>query len=112
MVGPPARTQKEFKLPRFDGKSDVELFLQQFEEISEANEWNPAASRLHLKEALVDGARDCSRPVTTEGVVIALRARYGLTTREARAKLATLRKDHGATLQEHRVDVERLVDVA
>ena len=108
----PGRRQREFKLPRFDGKSDVELFIQQFEEISEANDWNNAASRLHLKEALTEGARNCSRPFTTDGVIAALRARFGLTTREARAKLATLRKEHAATLQEHGVEVERLVAIA
>jgi len=106
------RRPREFKLPSYDGKTDVELFIQEFEEIRDANDWNRGASRLHLKGALVDSARDCGRPPTLEGVLDALRARFGLTTREARAKLASLRKEPNTTLQEHGVEVERLVGIA
>ena len=107
-----ATPRKEFKLPRYDGKSDVELFIQQFTEIGEANNWERPAALLHLKEALVDTARDCSRPTTVEGVLAALRSRFGLTVREARAKLTIMRRDYNTPLQEHSVEIERLVDIA
>ena len=41
-----------------------------------------------------------------------LRARYGLTPREAGARLAGLRKESRTSLQEHATEVERLVGVA
>ena len=41
-----------------------------------------------------------------------LRARYGLTPREARARLTVFRKEARTTLLEHATEVERLVGVA
>jgi hypothetical protein len=70
------------------------------------------AARLHLKEALVEDARDCNRPATLEGVHDALRARFGLITREARTKLTALKKTYNTSLMEHSVEVERLVNIA
>ena len=101
-----------FKLPKYDGRTDVDLFIQRFEEISQANEWEEGEASLHLKQALVDGANECSRPYNVEGILTTLRARYGMTPREARSRLTTLRKDYKTTLQEHGTEVERLVNTA
>jgi hypothetical protein len=38
----PVAARREFRLPKYDGKSDVELFLQQLEEIAVTNEWEEA----------------------------------------------------------------------
>ena len=57
-------------------------------------------------------ARDCGRPDTLDGIFDALRARFGLSAREARAKLASLKRNHQTTLQEHAAEVERLVTIA
>ena len=46
------------------------------------------------------------------GVFANLRARYGLTSIEARVRLAALQKDARTALQEHASEVERLVEVA
>ena len=101
-----------FKAPTFDGAGDVELFIQQFGEVSQANSWEDAAALLHLKESLKEGSRDCGQAGTLQGVETALRARYGLSTREARSRLTSLRRDSRTTLQEHAVAVEKLVHTA
>lgn len=77
-----------------------------------ANEWEDAAAYLHLREALKEGAQDCGRPQTLAGIFTALRARYGLSPREARTRLNGLRRDSSTTLQEHASEVQRLVEIA
>jgi hypothetical protein len=108
----PARPRKDFKTPSYNGQGDVELFINQFEEVTDANEWEPAAAFLHLREALKEGARDCGRAQNLAGVFNALRARYGLSPREARTQLTRLRREPNTTLQEHASEVQRLVNVA
>jgi hypothetical protein len=93
-----ARPRQPFKTPEFNGKTDVEFFIIQFAEVAEANDWRPAASLLHLRETLKEGSKDCGRANSVLGVFAALRARYGLSPREARAKLSALRKDVRGTL--------------
>ena len=108
-INPPIR---QFKAPQFDRNGDVEYFIRQFLEIAEANEWAAAAARLHLREALKETARDCGKPDTLDGIFAALRARFGLTNREARARLAALKREHKTSLQEHASEMERLVTIA
>ena len=45
-------------------------------------------------------------------MVAALKSRYGMTAREARAKLAYLHRNPKTSLQEHGSQVERLVGIA
>ena len=106
------RTREHFKAPEFDGRTDVDLFIQQFLEVADANHWEDGAILLHLRESLKDGARECSRARTAEGILTALRARYGMTVKEARAMLTRLRKEPGTALQEHATQVEKLVNLA
>jgi hypothetical protein len=103
---------ERFKTPAYDGKGDVELFIRQFTEVTDANGWTTAAALLHLREALKEGARDCGRAQSLMGIFTALRARYGLSPREARAKLNSLRRESSTTLQEHASEVQKLVNVA
>lgn len=65
-----------FKLPKYDGSRDVELYLQQFVGISAANQWEEGASLLHLKRALEGAAATCSRGETLEIIFQGLRARF------------------------------------
>lgn len=109
---PAAQHRVLFEAPKYEGKGDVELFVRQFSDVAQANEWPRAAALLHLRRALKDGATDCGRAETVEGIFNALRARYGLTPMEARAKLVAMRRDSKTTLQEHSTEVERLVEVA
>ena len=102
----------QFPAPTFDGVGDVELFLQQFQEVAAANGWTEPATLLHLKGALKGEAYQCSRPQTLAGVFQALRSRYTMTPREARATLSRLRRDQHTPLQQHATEVERLVALA
>jgi hypothetical protein len=101
-----------FKIPEFDGSTDVSYFLRQFQDIMEANNWNRAAALLHLREALKGKAQDCGNADTTEGVFQALQARFGMSIREARNKLTLLKKENRTTLQEHAAEVSRLMNTA
>ena len=103
-----ATRRGQFKAPQYKGEGDVDYFIQQFEEVAMANEWDRVSTLLYLREALQDGAQDCGRADTPEGVFNALRVRYGLTTREARNRLSTLKRDTRCTLAEHAVEVSRL----
>ena len=108
----PGPAMPAFKAPQFDGEGDVEYYIQQFLDVAAANQWTEPAQLLYVRESLREGARDCGKAPTVAGVFTNLRARYGLTPREARARLAGLRKDTRTTLQEHATEVERLVGVA
>jgi hypothetical protein len=107
-----APPRREFRLPKYDGKSDIELFRIQFMEIGVRNEWDDATGLLHLKEALIDDARDCSRGATLELVFETLRLRFGVSRREARTKLNSMQRESSVTLQEHSIELQRLVEIA
>jgi len=76
-----------FRLKKFDGSGDVELYLQHFQEITEANEWTDTGALLHLKCALEGAATECGRGSTLELVCQALKSRFGMSTRCAREKV-------------------------
>ena len=67
-------------------------------EVANANGWNEVRTLIHLRESIKEYARDCGRSATLDGVVARLRGRFGMTPREARAKLGTLRKASKTTL--------------
>ena len=46
-----------------------------------------------------------------QAIYAALRARFGLSPREARSRLSVLKKDFRTPLQEHAAEVERLVNI-
>ena len=108
----PQAAQPTFKPPEFDGKGDVEFFIRRFQEVSDANGWNARAELLSLRACLKDSAVDCGKADDAGGIMRALRSRYGMSPREARNKLLSLKKDYKTGLQEHAGDVEGLVELA
>ena len=48
-----------FKAPDFNGKEDVETFIQDFQEVAEANEWSNTAAFLHIRMHPQDDTRGC-----------------------------------------------------
>ena len=108
----PVPQRDPFKAPQFDGTGDVNYFIRQFEEVANANGWGAGAGIIHLRAALRDSARDCGQAETIAGILAALRARFGITIREAKARLVSLRRDYKTTLQAHAAEVERLVNIA
>ncbi len=110
---PPVRAEREkFSPPSFDGTGDVNFFIRQFQDVAAANEWGRGPARIHLRAALKDSATACGKAETVEGIMAALQARFGMTSREAKAKLAMLRRDSRTSLQEHAETVEKLVGIA
>ena len=108
----PPTAARAFKPPEYDGKGDVEFFIRQFHDVSDANDWDDRAELLHLRTSLKEGAQDCGKAADVRSVIGALRARYGTSPREARSKLLSLKKDYKTGLQEHAASVEGLVELA
>ena len=102
----------QFKAPKYNGQGDIEYFISRFEEITDANEWEPGAAPLHLRDSLGESAEDCGRAANGQTIYAALRARFGMSPREARLRLSKLRKYFRTSLQEHVAEVERLVNIA
>jgi hypothetical protein len=98
--------------PTFNGQGDVEQFVHHFLDVAEASGWNDVITRLQLREALREGARDCGRAETVAGIVQALRMRFGMSAAEASSRLAVVKRDPGTSLQAYAGQVERLVQLA
>ena len=81
--------------PRFDGTSDVDLFIEQFEEVRVLSEWDDRVALVQLRHSLEKEARDCGRADSRNGVYQRLRHQYGLTPYEARSILHNLKRDAG-----------------
>ena len=102
-----------FKSPEYNGTGSVEVFIRQFLDVAEANTWGERAALLHLRRALKDDARDCGGASDTLAEVFtALRARYGISSREARIRLNSARKESGTPLQNHAARLKELVGIA
>ena len=104
--------RREFKAPKFDGTGDVEFFIDNFLEVAEESDWEQGGALLHLRQCLKGDAKECGKAFTLNGVMTNLRARFGVTPKEARAQLAALKRSTKTSLQEHATEVERLVKVA
>ena len=37
----------QLKPPKFDGSEDVEMFIQKYTDVAQANNWNPQVAHLH-----------------------------------------------------------------
>ena len=48
--------REDFKTPKFSGEGSVDYFINQFEDVAIANQWDQEATFMHLREALTDGA--------------------------------------------------------
>ena len=81
---PVTPVQREvFKTPDFDGKSNVENFIWQFEGVMIANDWGAESALLRLRERLKDQAKGCGQGKSVKAIYDILRARFGMTTIEA-----------------------------
>lgn len=108
----PAAPRETFKAPEYDGATNVEEFILQFSEVAEANEWTPGATLLHLRNRLKEEAKECGQGPDVQTVFNALRVRFGMTGREARVKLANLKKGPSVSFHGHATEIERLCKIA
>ena len=95
-----------FKAPDFNGKEDVETFIQHFQEVAEANEWFTTAALLYIRTHLQDDARSCGNHSTLEEVFKALRSKFGLSVREARTRLTNMKRDTKLSLEDHTTEIK------
>lgn len=101
-----------FKPPRYNGTGDVELFIQQFTDVCRANDWDEATSFLQLRTSLEQSAADCGRGITFGAVLENLRARFGLTVRQARDRLVNIRREANQSVHALGMEVTRLTALA
>ena len=108
----PVARPEQFEAPHYDGTSSVEKFIQHFQDVAHANQWTAEAALLHLRCALRVDARNCGSAESIGEVFVALRSRFGLTPREARAKLFNIKREKRTSLHEHAAKIEELMAVA
>lgn len=102
----------KFKAPVFKGEGDVEYYIKQFKAVRTANGWDGASAVIHLRSSLEGPALDCGQGGSVAEINQALRARFGLTVRQARDKLTNLKRLPKHSLHEHATEVRRLVEKA
>ena len=90
----------------------MEGFIRQFTDVSQANGWTDLAALLHIRAKLKGEAKDCTHGESVNAVFSTLRVRYGMTNKEARTRLASLRRSTYTTLQAYAMEVDPLVQLA
>jgi len=98
--------------PTFTGEEEVEQFIQEFQEVLEIVQWPPRVALLKLRMALRDKAKPYGTGPDIDGIFASLRARFGISAIDARARLQRLRRDPHTTLQEHATTVMKLAQIA
>ena len=100
-----------FKAPAYSGEGDVELFIKQFNDVAVANDWSEGQQTLHLRTQLQGSAQNCGRGESKAEIVEDLRARYGLSCRQAKDRLSALKRGARQTLHELCAEIDRLVEL-
>lgn len=101
-------TRPKFKAPKFNGTGDVELFINHFEDVMAGNRWRGREATIHLRTSLEDKAVECGRGTDTEEIFANLRARFGITPRQAKAQLKKLQMTPKQKFAEFGAEVTRL----
>ena len=104
--------RKEFKPPTYNGETDVELFLTQFKDVAIMNRWEPLETLLHLRGCLQGKATECGREATLEETFDSLRGRFGISPKQAKDILKTIRKKPQQSFHEISSEISRLVQIA
>ena len=60
----------QFKALKFDGSEDVEMFIQKYNDVAQANNWNPQVAHLNLRLSLEKQAQECARDETVEAIFV------------------------------------------
>ena len=79
----------------------LHLFLQQFNDVAEASNWNVLSRLLNLWVSMEGGAANCGHKGTVEEILAYIRARYGLTEKQALDKLSVIRKPVNHSFHEY-----------
>ena len=93
----------------FDGATDVQQFLDTFEEVKEINGWTDRESAIHLRTALNGSATRGIPGRTYEEIKELLLMRYELTADEARRELRRMKPRKGENIYQIGEYIERMV---
>jgi len=101
-----------FKPPKYDGATDVELFITQFKDVAEANSWTEKETTLHLRASLEGPAAEAGRAQTANEIYECLQGRYGMSDRQARDKLDNFRRGTKQNLHDYGAEISKLIQTA
>lgn len=99
------------KLPRYAGKTDVEIFLSQFKNISRVNRWTEEETLLRLQTTLEEEALECGQATEVEEIIDNLRARFGITPLQARERLISIRRTPKQSVHELAATIKKLMKI-
>ena len=105
-------SQKHFQPPQYNGESDIDLFITQFDAVAIANNWQEDEATLRLKLSLQGKAANCSQAPTREEIYENLRSRFGLTPKQAKDMLRSIRKNPNQSLHELGCEITKLTNLA
>ena len=88
------------------------LFLKQFEDVADANGWTRVQWALHLRSQLAGDAQGCGHGDSYQEIVEDLHARFGVSRRQGRNRLAVLKMRAIQSIHSQAAEVSRMVNVA
>lgn len=102
----------QFKPPKYNGTTDVELFITLYRDVAEMNKWSDRETVMHLRASLEGSAADYGSGETSEVIYESLRGRYGLTSRQARDRLDAVKHSNKQNLHDYASEITKLVNIA
>jgi len=113
-IGSPALPMDRYHLRAliFSGEEDVEQLITEFSNVTAICRWPNRVTLIQLRLCLTGPTKPYEIGQDVGDIFEALRARFGLTARDARVQLQGLRKNPKTNLREHATVVERLAQVA
>lgn len=100
-----------YKAPSYNGVGDVELFITQFQEIANTNNWTNQETLIHLRGKLKDEARDCGKGDDIDTLFQNLRTEFGLTQKNARINLDEIKKTKTQSFHEYGKAILKYLEV-
>jgi len=113
-IGGPALPMDRYhqRAPIFSGEEDVEQSITEFSGMAAICRWPNRVTLIQLRLCLTGPAKPYGISQDVGDIFEALRARFGLTARDARVQLQGLRRNPKTNLREHVTVVDRLAQVA
>ena len=86
------------KPPVFDGKQNIDKFLETFDQVRHQSRWDDATAALQLKLAMKGSTAESVKGNTYQGIRTHLQTRYRVTEEEARRELRNTRQKKGGNV--------------
>jgi len=90
----------------------MEQFIQEFNEVIDITQWTPRVALIQLRIALTEQAKPYGLGASVDEIFTALRAHFGISVVDARARLQGLRREARTSLQDQATTVKRLAQIA